>query len=147
MDAHRSPVLLISPYTQHAEVDSTHYDTAAALATIEDVLGMAPMSVFDQRATRMWRSLRNSPNLAAYRAITPEVVPYGAPGFPTNRSSAPLAAQSAAQDFSAPDRAREAVLNAAIWKSVKGARSHVPAPRHRLSSAPGLPGAEADDDD
>jgi YVTN family beta-propeller protein len=147
VDAHRSPVLLISPYTQHARVDSTHYDTAAALATIEDVLGLAPMSVFDQRATRMWGSFRNQPNLAPYRAITPEVVPYGAPGSPTNRSSAPLAAQSAAQDFSAPDRAREAVLNAAIWKSVKGARSHVPAPRHRLSAAPGLPGSEPEDDD
>jgi hypothetical protein len=73
-------------------------------------------------------------------------VPYGAPGFPTNRSSAPLAAESARQDFSAPDRAREAVLNAAIWKSVKGARSRMPAPRHSLVAAPGSPGEEAGGD-
>ncbi len=32
-------------------VDSTHYDTAGMLATIEDVLGLSPMSVSDQRAT------------------------------------------------------------------------------------------------
>jgi hypothetical protein len=151
VDAHRSPALVISPYTQHGRVDSTHYDTAAALATIEDLLGMEPMSVFDQRATRTWAAFREHPNLRSFRAITPAVVPFGAAGYPTNPSSAPLAAESAAQDFSAPDRAREAVLNAAIWKSVKGARSRVPAPRHSLVAAPGTPGGEeaeeAEEDD
>jgi hypothetical protein len=54
VDAHRSAVLVIGPYTQHGRVGSTHDDTAAALATIEDLLGMKPMSIFDQRAIRMW---------------------------------------------------------------------------------------------
>jgi YVTN family beta-propeller protein len=145
VDAHRSPTLVISPYTQYARVDSTHYDTAAALATIEDLLGMAPMSVFDQRATRMWASFHDRPNLRPYQAITPAVVPFGAPGFPTNGADAPLARASDQQDFSVPDRVDEAILNAATWKSVKGARSKMPAPRHSLVMAPGAPGADADE--
>jgi hypothetical protein len=140
VDAHRSPALVISPYTQYGKVDSTHYDTAAALATIEDLLGMAPMSVFDQRANRMWASFERRPNLRPYNAITPAVVPFGAPGFPTNGASAPLAAASARQDFSAPDRADEGVLNTAIWKSVRGSGSAMPAPRHSLTVAPGSTG-------
>jgi hypothetical protein len=142
VDAHRSPVLVISPYTQTGRVDSTHYDTAAAIGTIEDLLGLPPMSVFDQRAARMWAAFGSKPNLRPYRAITPAVVPYGAPGYPTNGAAAPLGAASAAQDLSAPDRADKATLNAAIWKSVRGARSRMPAPRHTLSG-----GRAADDDD
>ena len=34
------PALVISPFTQHAGVDSTHYDTAGMLGTIEDILGL-----------------------------------------------------------------------------------------------------------
>jgi YVTN family beta-propeller protein len=147
VDAHRSPVLVISPYTQYGRVDSAHYDTAAALATIEDLLGMKPMSIFDQRAIRMWPAFHDHPNLRPYKAITPKVVPYGAPGYPTNPTNAPLARASAAQDFSGPDRVNETVLNTATWKSVKGARSRMPAPRHSLVFAPGAPGDEGDEDD
>jgi hypothetical protein len=67
------------------------------------------------------------------------VTPFGAPGYPTNTATAPLAARSGQQDFSAPDRAGEEVLNRAIWKSVKGARSRMPAPRHTLATPPGTP--------
>src|SRR5262249_19046879 len=35
VDAHRSVAYVISPYTQTAAVDSTHYDTASTLATAE----------------------------------------------------------------------------------------------------------------
>jgi hypothetical protein len=45
-----------------------------------------------------------------------------------------------------PDRVNEAILNAATWKSVKGARSKMPAPRHSLVMAPGSPGAGAESD-
>ena len=74
---------------------------------------MAPMSIFDQRATRMWGAFADRPNLRPYDAIQPAVVPYGAPGYPVNPANAPMAAASAAQDFSAPDRANEATLNRA----------------------------------
>jgi len=139
VDAHRSTALVISPYTQHARVDSTHYDTAAMLATIEDLLGLSPMSIFDQRATRMWPSFGSVPNTTPYDLIQPTVIPYDDPGYPVNKRNAPLGALSAAQDFSIPDGPDEHILNQAIWQSVKGANSPMPAP---VGAS-----AEEDDDD
>ena len=127
VDAHRSTALVVSPYTQHATVDSTHYDTAGMLATIEDLLGLSPMSIFDQRATRMWPSF-GSANLQPYDLIEPTVIPYDDPGYPTNSANAPFAALSAAQDFSVPDGPDEHILNQAIWQSIRGAGSLMPAP-------------------
>ena len=126
VDAHRSTALVISPYTQHATVDSTHYDTAAMLATIEDLLGLSPMSIYDQRATRMWASF-GSPNMAPYDLVQPSVIPYGDPGYPVNKPNAPFGALSAVQDFSVPDGPNEHILNQAIWASVKGG-APMPAP-------------------
>ena len=82
VDAHRAPTLLISPYTQTGQVDSTHYDTASALSTLEALVGMPPMSTFDARAVRMWPAFQETPDLAPYEAIQPTVVPYGARGLP-----------------------------------------------------------------
>jgi phospholipase C len=127
VDAHRSPALVISPFTQHAAVDSTHYDTAGMLATIEDLLGLSPMSIYDQRAIRMWPAFGTA-NLQPYDAIMPSVIPYGDPGYPTNSANAPLAALSAQQDFSVPDGPDEHILNRAIWQSIRGAGSPMPAP-------------------
>jgi YVTN family beta-propeller protein len=126
VDPHRSTALVISPFTQHARVDSTHYDTAAMLATIEDLLGLSPMSIFDQRATRMWAPFFGPPDYMPYRAIRPTVIPFGATGYPVNRPDAPLGAESAAQNFSMPDGADEQTLNEAIWRSVRGSDSRMP---------------------
>jgi len=118
VDAHRIPALLISPYTQHGAVDSTHYDTVAMLSTIEHLLGLSPMSIYDQRATPMWAAFSASPNLAPFNPIQPLVVPYGDPGYPVNTADSPMGALSATQDFTVADGPNPAVLNAAIWDSV-----------------------------
>jgi YVTN family beta-propeller protein len=136
VDAHRAPSLVISPYTQWGRVDSTHYDTASTLGTLEDLLGLPPMSAYDARATRMWRSFRPIPNLRPYNAIEPTVVPFGDTGAPVNEVGAPLAAASAQMDFTRPDLIPEDLLNEAVWKSVKGARSQMPAPVHSLLLPP-----------
>jgi phospholipase C len=136
VDAHRAPALVISPYTQTGKVDSTHYDTASALATLEELLGMPPLSTYDARAARMWPSFTNKPNSRAYDAIVPAIVPFGAPGFPVNTAASPLAARSAAMDFSKPDAAPEEILSEAVWQSVRGAGSEMPEPRHTLLYPP-----------
>jgi YVTN family beta-propeller protein len=130
VDAHRTVALAVSPYTQAGRVDSTHYDTSAMIATIEDLLGLAPMSVTDARASRMWGAFRPNPDLAPYDAKQPAVIPFGDPGAPTNPATAALAKASASWDFKHADAAPEIALNRAIWKSVKGKRSRMPAPRH-----------------
>ena len=57
----------------------------------------------------------------------PKVIPFGAEGAPTN---APLAGASSRWNFAIEDATPEITLNEAIWKSVKGPRSAMPAPRH-----------------
>ncbi|MEA2429161.1 MAG: hypothetical protein QOF37_2789 [Thermoleophilaceae bacterium] len=130
VDAHRTVALAISPYTQTGGVDSTHYDTSAMLATLEDLLGMPSMSIVDQRATRMWAAFRQDGSDAPYNAITPSVTPYGADGYPVNTKRSPMAAQSAKWDLTREDAAPEIGLNEAIWRSVKGSGARMPAPRH-----------------
>jgi hypothetical protein len=128
VDAHRSTALVISPFTQHAGVDSTHYDTAGMLGTIEDILGLDPMSIFDQRAARMWPSFARWPNMRPFDVLPTHVIPFGDPGYPRNGKNAPLAAASAAQDYSIPDGPDEQVLNEAIWRSIRGDHAHMPGP-------------------
>jgi YVTN family beta-propeller protein len=131
VDAHRTLALVVSPYTQASKVDSTHYDTASMVATIEDLVGMPPMSITDARASRMWGAFVNEPNLRAYDAIQPKVVPFGDPGAPINGASAPMARVAAKWDLEDADAAPEIALNQAIWQSVKGRHAKMPRPRHQ----------------
>ena len=132
VDAHRTVALAISPWTQrHGKVDHTHYDTASMVATAEDILGLPPMSIVDARVNRMWGSFTSSPDDSPYTAIQPAITPFGAPsGVPVNGQAAPMAAQAAKWDFSTEDATPEIGLNRAIWKSIKGRDSVMPAPKH-----------------
>jgi hypothetical protein len=47
-----------------------------------------------------------------------------------------MAAISANQDLTKEDQIDEETFNKAIWKSVRGADSGMPAPRHELMGAP-----------
>jgi Phosphoesterase family len=143
VDAHRTLAYVISPYTQTARIDSTHYDTASMVATVESLLNLPPMTIVDQRATRMWKGFGSKPNLRPYDAIQPRVIPMGAEGAPVNASSAPLARASRRWNFHVEDATPEIPLNEAIWRSVKGAQSDMPDPRHDyiIGSQP----ADADD--
>jgi YVTN family beta-propeller protein len=130
VDAHRTVALEISPYTHAGAVDSTQYDTSAMVATIEELLGLPPMSVTDARAARMWGGFRAKPNLTPYAAKQPTVIPFGDPGAPTNPATAAMAKASARWDFKHADATPEIALNRAIWKSVKGRHARMPKPRH-----------------
>jgi YVTN family beta-propeller protein len=132
VDAHRTEALAISPYTQAGKVDSTHYDTASMVATIESILGLQPMSIFDSRASRLWGSFTGDPSFKPYDTLQPSVIPFGDPGSPVNTPASPMASQSARWSFRREDLAPEIGLNQAIWQSVRGKGSRMPAPRHGL---------------
>ena len=101
------------------------------------------MTIVDQRATRMWKGFSRTPNFRPYDALTPKVIPFGAEGAPTNAPTAPLASVSSRWNFMVEDATPEIPLNEAIWKSVKGRRSDMPAPRHDyiIGSQPADPDA------
>ena len=84
VDAHRTLAYVISPYTQTGAIDSTQYDTAGMVATIEDILGLPPMSITDQRAVRMWNGFERKRDMAPYTALMPSVVPSATPDAQRN---------------------------------------------------------------
>ena len=65
------------------------------------------------------------PDLTTYNAVRPALA-----GNETNPATAPMAAVSARQPLAKEDQVNEKTFNEAIWKSVKGAGSTMPAPRH-----------------
>jgi len=123
VNGHRMPALVVSPYTQTGEVDSTFYSTASALRTMELILGVGPMTRFDAAATPMTATFASTPDLRPFDFLPPEVSLWA-----KNKSTAPMAAWSTAQDFSHPDLASTLLENRAIWKSVRGRTSRMPLP-------------------
>ncbi|HEY4026391.1 MAG TPA: beta-propeller fold lactonase family protein [Candidatus Dormibacteraeota bacterium] len=123
VDAHRTEALVISPYTQTGRVDSTFYSTVSMLRTMELIVGLRPMTQFDAAATPMLNSFARRPNLRTYDAVTPSQSL-----TEVNTAAAPMAAQSAAMNFDQADAPSAPALNQAIWQSVKGAWSVMPAP-------------------
>jgi hypothetical protein len=97
------------------------------LRTIENIVGIRPLTQFDTYATPMVNSFSEEPNMAPYTSVRP-----AAAGNATNGVNAPLAAQSAAQKLDREDQIDMDLFNRAIWASVKGAKSAMPAPRHSL---------------
>jgi DNA-binding beta-propeller fold protein YncE len=143
VDAHRTISQVISPYTQTGRVDSSFYSTVSMLRTMEDIVGVKPLTQFDGFATPMTASFTDRPNEATYTAVKPSQA-----GNFLNSPNAPMAAQSASQPLQTEDQIDMQVFNEAIWKSVKGASSTMPAPRHNLGgTAPAnAPRAKSDDD-
>lgn len=142
VDAHRTIAQVISPYTQTGKVDSTFYDTSSMLRTIEQIVGIAPLSQFDASATPMLNSFTDKPDFSAYTAIVPTQ-----PLDEKNPVDAPLAAQAATVDFSQEDRVPDQLLTEMVWKSVKGADSEVPAIKTSFGGRNGGLGNEDDDEE
>jgi YVTN family beta-propeller protein len=124
VDGHRSIAQVISPYTQTGRVDSSLYTTVSMLRTMEDILGLPPMTQFDAAAAPMLGSFTNKPSFAPYNVVLPQQNM-----DERNQANAPMAAQASTWDVSKPDAAPAQLGNTAIWQSVKGAGSQPPAPR------------------
>ncbi len=131
VDAHRTLALAISPYTQTGQVDSTFYSTASMVRTIGLFAGIGPLTQFDDFSTPMSASFTKKPNHQPYQVIRPTY-----PMDTVNTPSAPMAKISANQDLTKEDQIDEATFNDAIWKSIRGANSVMPAPRHDLMGGP-----------
>jgi YVTN family beta-propeller protein len=138
VDAHRTISQVISPYTQTGTVDSTFYSTASMLRSIENIVGIAPLTQFDAFATPMSASFAPQPDVRAYTAVHPQQA-----GNFLNGQGAPMAAQAAAQPLAQEDEIDEQTFNQEIWQSVRGANSPMPAPAGRTVT-PGSSGRKED---
>jgi YVTN family beta-propeller protein len=71
VDAHRSFVYAISPYSKRGVTISTNYTTVNVLRTIEDLLGIDHLNQSDANAAPMSDVFMRTPNFAPYSAIIP----------------------------------------------------------------------------
>jgi YVTN family beta-propeller protein len=139
VDAHRSVLLVASPWAKRGHVDSTLYSTSSVLRTMELVLGLPPMSQYDAAAAPAFAAFAPNADPAPFTA-RPARVPLDA----KNRSDAPGAQASLEMNLIEADLAPERELNEIVWKSVRGKDSVMPAP---VRAAFVRPIADADDDD
>ncbi len=122
VDSHRSPAFLISPYVKHGAVDSSMYNTASMLRTMELMLGLRPMTQFDAAARPMSAAFQAAADPAPYEAEKPRV-----PLDERNPVHSPTAARSSRLDFSQEDRADADELNDILWLAIKGVHAPPPA--------------------
>src|SRR5262249_14368347 len=138
VDAHRSLLLAISPFTRRGVVDSTLYTTSGVLRTMELILRLPPMSQYDAAATPMDTPFMTTPCLGSFTSL-PATVSLVEP----NDWSARGAAASLRMNFSAPDLAPALELTRIIWQSVRGRDAVMPPPRRTGFVRP----VAADEDD
>ena len=141
IDAHRSPVLVVSPFSKRRTVDSTLYTTCSVLRTIELVLGLPPMSQYDASASPMYGAFQATPVTTPFTHLAPRIRV-----DEMNGPDAWGADASRRMDLEEADRAPEQELNEIIWRSVKGAGSPMPPIVHRAWVRPSA-AIKADDDD
>ncbi|HUR59595.1 MAG TPA: bifunctional YncE family protein/alkaline phosphatase family protein, partial [Opitutaceae bacterium] len=122
VDGHRTVALAISPYVRRGHVDSTFYAHTSISKTIELVLGLPTISLFDLIANDMRASFREAPDFTPYSAVEPkqsldEVSPETKKLAGEQRKAA-LA--SARMKFDTPDAAPTDKLNRILWHDVRG---------------------------
>ncbi len=121
VDAHRSPLLVASPWAKRGWVDHNMYSTTSVLRTIELILGLEPMSQFDAAAFPLTTAFTDKPDYTPYTRLQNT--------WPTDRinsDNAYGAKASALMDWDEEDETPEQPLNEILWKSIKGADSPMP---------------------
>lgn len=146
VDGHRTVALAVSPYTRRGSVDSTFYSHPSILKTIEQILGLQPLSLFDLIANDMRASFHDRADLTSYTAETPkqsmdEVNP---PLRALRGQALDDACASLKMDFSKPDAAPTERLNRILWRQVRGASKPYPPVRNAVFAPLSL---DVDDDD
>ncbi|MFM1976227.1 MAG: hypothetical protein RL145_1073 [Pseudomonadota bacterium] len=144
VDGHRTVALAISPYTRRNHVDSTMYSHQSMLKSIELILGLPSMSLFNLIANDMRASFTDTPNLTPFSAIIPkqdllELNPQ-ASALTGERKAGALA--SAQMNFSVPDAVPTEKLNRIVWHEIKGWSTPYPGTRNATFSP-----FQLDDDD
>jgi hypothetical protein len=149
VDGHRTLALAISPYTRRGSVDSTFYAHQSILKTIELILGLPTLSLFDLIANDMRASFQDTPDLAGYTAVTPKqsLLEINPPAASLAGAARTGALASARMRWDVPDAVPSEVLNRITWHSIKGWNTPYPKPARAVFSPFQLESEDDDDDD
>jgi hypothetical protein len=122
VDAHRSIVLAISKYAPRAAqpfVDHQFYTTVSVVHTMEALLGLPAMNLFDAHAPLM-APLFTGPGTQPPYQVDDMNLRSGLI-YRVNAKTAPGAKESSFMNFSRPDANDARKLNAILWQDAKGA--------------------------
>jgi len=111
VDAHRSVLLVASPYAKSGVVDSTFYTTSSVVRSIGQLLGLPPLSQYDSAAMPLWNAFAKRLNSTPF-TVLPNTWSLDEMNPAAYRSPIPPG------DFAVADRADEVLLNREIWESV-----------------------------
>lgn len=124
VDAHRSVLMVASPYTKRKQVISSMYSTASVLRTMELILGLPPMSQYDAAATPLYACFQQTPDLTPYRHL-PSRIDLDELNTEDNR----LSQRSWELNLDQEDQAPDLLFSEIIWKTVRGVDAVMPAPK------------------
>ncbi len=130
VSGYRTTAFVISPYTRRGGVTvSTQYNHTSLLRTMELILGLPPMNLFDATATPMFDCFTNQPDLSPFAAV-PNNIPIDEMNPEPKKISDPLLRKHAYASnrlpLEEPDRCPEDLLNRILWHAMKGARAPYP---------------------
>jgi YVTN family beta-propeller protein len=123
VDSHRSTCYVISPWVKRHAVNSTMYNQASVLRTMEIILGMHPMTTYDAGARPMFGVFAATPTPAPYALEKPRISLTD-----RNPATSPTAARSNRMNFKDADDIDDDELNAILWAAIKGPDVPMPAP-------------------
>jgi hypothetical protein len=125
VDAHRTEAAVISPFARRGAVVHDRYDQLSMIRSIELILGMHPLGLFDSLATPMYDVFGSAPdNSEPYDAVSENV-----DLLARNADTAANRALSAGLDLNhGVDRVPQRTLDGVLWKSVHGPDATPPPP-------------------
>jgi hypothetical protein len=146
VDGHRTVALAVGPYIKRGAVDSTFYSNPGMLKTIELILGLPTLSIFDLIAGDMRASFTEDPDFTPFTAEKPthDIFEINPPLKALHGPAKRDAAASAKMEWNLPDRAPANKLNRILWADAKGYQVKYP-PLVRSIFAPMA--MDLDDDD
>jgi hypothetical protein len=130
VDAHRSPCLVISPYTRLRVVDHNLYTTCSVVRSIELLLGLRPLNQYDAAAAPMYTLFRGEPNTRPYNAEPARIST-----DERNTKDSAMARESMTLNLREPDAIDMDLMNRILWADAKGRKVGYPGPRGAFARA------------
>jgi YVTN family beta-propeller protein len=139
VDAHRSIAYVIGPYVRQGAVVSRRYNTVSMLRTIEEILGIGSLGLYDALQPPMTEVFSTQQPSWNYSARVPAVLrttqlplPPASAGekiAEPRRDAAYWTENSQGFDFSVEDRLDSARFNLVLWNGLKGEDHPYPSER------------------
>jgi len=141
VDGHRTTAFAISPFVRRGSIDHTFYNQPSMVKTIELMLGLPALSLFDLVATDMRASFigpNEQPDFTPFTARAPvqRIDETNARVSEIHGADAPArrraALASVRMSFDGPDEAPSDALNRILWHDARGWRTPYPTVKRSL---------------